>query len=210
MSSEGHATDNEVTLASYERAADRYTAATSSRPRPAELEFFERVVARVGQGGRLLELGSGPGRDAMVLESLGLVVDRTDAAQSFLAQMAADGFSARRLNAIDDELGGPYGGVLANAVFLHFSRDELAAVLDKIRGALSDGGVLAFSVKEGDGEAWSDGKLGHPRHFTYWREQNLRHLLEGRGWRVERLEQIAGVESWLYVIATPTTTSVPA
>ncbi|MEP6843807.1 MAG: class I SAM-dependent methyltransferase [Pseudolysinimonas sp.] len=210
MSAGEQPSDNDVTLASYEQAADRYTAVTSHRPRPAELEFFTTMAARIGEGGHLLELGSGPGRDAVVLESLGLVVDRTDAAQSFLAQLSADGFTARRLNAIDDELGGPYDGVFANAVFLHFSRAELVGVLAKIRGALRAGGVLAFSVKEGDNEAWSDGKLGHPRHFTFWREQNLRQMLESGGWHVESLDRIHGVEPWLYAMASPATPSIPA
>jgi SAM-dependent methyltransferase len=194
-------TDNRVTLSSYEQAADRYIAATSSRPREQELAFFGRLAARIGAGGRVLELGSGPGRDATMLESLGLIVDRTDAAQSFVGLLTADGFEARQLNAIDDELGGPYDAVFANAVFLHFSREELAAVVDKIRDALVAGGVLAFSVKEGDGEAWSSGKLDAPRHFTYWREQPLRQLFESGGWRVESLEQVPGVETWLYVMA---------
>jgi SAM-dependent methyltransferase len=195
-------TDNRVTLSSYEEAAERYIAATSSRPRPQELAFFDRLAARVGAGGHVLELGSGPGRDATVLESLGLTVDRTDAAQSFVGLLTADGFEARQLNAIDDELGGPYDAVFANAVFLHFSREELAAVLKKIRDALLAGGILGFSVKEGDGEAWSNGKLDVPRHFTYWREQPLRQLLESGEWRIESLEQVAGAETWLYVMAS--------
>lgn len=203
--SELHPSDNAVTLQSYEAAADRYTAASSSRPRAEQLAFLERLAARVGPGGRVLELGSGPGFDADALESLGLAVERTDAATSFLEQMAARGGTGRLLNAITDELGGPYDGIFANAVFLHFSREELRRVLAKAGDAVASGGVLAFSVKEGDGEAWSNAKLGRPRHFTYWRESELRGLLDSGGWRVESLDHVAGAEDWLYVMVTPAT-----
>ena len=197
--------DNAMTLQSYEIAADRYAAAASTRPREQQRAFLERLTERIGQRGHLLEIGSGPGFDADTLEALGLRVERTDAANSFLGQMSERGKTPRLLNAIADELGGPYDGIFANAVFLHFSRDELRGVLAKARAALKAGGALAFSVKDGDGEAWSDGKLGHPRHFTYWREPALRDLLRSTGWQVESLDRVAGVDDWLYVIASPAT-----
>jgi len=40
-----------------------------------------------------------------------------------------------------------------------------------------DGGVVAFTVKEGDGAEWSTAKLGLPRHFAYWREPAVRDPL---------------------------------
>jgi len=197
--------DNAVTLASYETAADRYVAAASSRPRTDQLAFLHRVAERVGSGRQVLELGSGPGVDADVLDSLGLIVDRTDAAESFLTRMASRGVAARRLNALDDGWGGPYDAIFANAVFLHFSRDEFRSVLAKARAALAPGGILAFSVKDGDGEAWTVAKLGRPRHFTYWREPDLRHALENGGWRIESLDRVTGTEDWLYVVASADT-----
>jgi hypothetical protein len=46
--------------------------------------------------------------------------------------------------------------------------------LQRTRRSVVNDGVLAFTVKEGDGAAWSDAKLGLPRHFTYWRAQAVR------------------------------------
>jgi len=68
------------------------------------------------------------------------------------------------------------------------------------------GGLLAFTVKEGDGSGWSEHKLGLPRHFTYWRAGPLRAFLEARGWQVESLECGQGrTDRWLLVIARPAT-----
>jgi len=65
-----------------------------------------------------------------------------------------------------------------------------------------DGGVLAFTVKEGDGDAWREAKLDLPRHFTYWRERSLRDVLAQTRWAVMSIDRIAGrVEPWLFVMA---------
>ncbi len=63
-------------------------------------------------------------------------------------------------------------------------------------------GVLAFTVKEGDGAAWSDAKLGLPRHFTYWRAPAVRGTLTRTGWTEIKFDHVAGrIEPWLYVLA---------
>jgi hypothetical protein len=65
-----------------------------------------------------------------------------------------------------------------------------------------DEGVLAFTVKEGDGDAWSEAKLDLPRHFTYWRERSLRDVLAQTCWAVMYIDHIAGrLEPWLFVMA---------
>ena len=103
--------------------------------------------------------------------------------------MRADGLE---LNALTDDLGGPWDTVVAFAVFLHFSPEELAGVLARARRGIRDGGVLAFTVKEGDGSGWSDHKLGIARHFTYWRPEPLRQAVEAQGWRVASMERRRG------------------
>jgi hypothetical protein len=87
-------------------------------------------------------------------------------------------------------------------VLLHLDRADLAALLRRARAAVRDGGVLAFTVKEGDGEGWSSAKLPLPRHFTYWREPELRGVVEAAGWRVEACDHVPGrADPWLYVLA---------
>lgn len=101
-----------------------------------------------------------------------------------------------------DAFDGPYDGVLALAVLLHLTPRQLRHALCRLRGAVRDGGVLAFSVKEGDGSEWSTAKIGLPRYFTYWCEPDLRALLSDTGWAVRSFEHIAGpADDWLYVIA---------
>lgn len=90
-----------------------------------------------------------------------------------------------------------HGMVYASAVFLHFTSDELAAVLVRLAEAVEPGGWLAFTVKEGDGQAWSTEKIGQ-RFFQYWREPPLRTLLAGSPWTLVSLTGRRGLkDTWL-------------
>ncbi len=177
---------------------------TATSPGPQLLAFLDEVVARCGASRRVLELGSGTGRDALLLEARGLVVERTDATRAFVDMLRRGGHDARVLNALTDDLGGRYAAVLANAVFLHFDDRELRGVLARVRPALATDGVLAFTVKQGEGARWSTDKLAAPRHFTYWQPGPLCRLLEDEGWAAELLTRhTGGHEPWIFVIARP-------
>ncbi len=190
----------DVTLATYESAVHLYRA-TLPPPWPPLLLFLDRVATLVGFG-RVLEVGSGPGRDASYLESRGPQVIRTDATRGFVEMMREEGHHARLLDIRCDDLGGPYDAVFANAVLLHLSREQFRNVLERSRRAVVDGGVLAITLKEGEGEAWSSAKLELPRHFTYWRESELHAVLDKTGWTSRTIEHVKGRDDdWIFVIA---------
>lgn len=116
--------------------------------------------------------------------------------------MQAGGHDARILDVRTDDLGGPWDGVLANAVLLHLTRSEFAAVVARVADAVRPGGLFAFTLKEGDGEGWSEAKLELPRWFVYWREPELRSVVEAAGWTVLWLEHADDrPDNWLNIIA---------
>ncbi|OIH99481.1 MULTISPECIES: bifunctional GNAT family N-acetyltransferase/class I SAM-dependent methyltransferase [unclassified Curtobacterium] len=190
----------ERTLDAYERAADRYAERTDDH----RAGLVDDLLALVPVGARVLELGSGPGRDALALEAAGLVVDRTDGARSFVEALRSGGRDARLLDVRSDAFGGPYDAVFANAVLLHVARTELGAVLVRLRDAVRPGGVLAATLKHGDGDAWSTRKLDHARHFTYWTPEPLAALVARSGWvdvDVRETTRPGADERWLTVTA---------
>lgn len=189
----------DATLAAYQSRAQEYLRA-SSRPGPDLIAYLDRFANLAGSG-PVLEIGSGPGWDAEYLESRGVRVIRTDATPAFVSLLRAAGHEARLLDARTDPLGGPYEGILADAVLHHLSRERFADLLRRARAAAVPGGILAFTVKEGDGAAWSEHKLGMPRHFTYWREPAVRAALQGVGFPDVCIEHVAGRENWLFVLA---------
>jgi SAM-dependent methyltransferase len=189
------------TIRAYDERMARYLAADREPPQHV-LDWQDRFAGLVGAGGTVLELGSGPGRDADHLEARGLRVLRSDATPAFVQHLRRLGHEVLTIDARTDPLPGGVDGVFANAVLLHLDRDALSAVLARIAGALRPGGVLACSLKEGDGDEWHDRKLGMPRHFTYWREDALRKALEVAGFAVLDVGHSRGeVDHWLHVLA---------
>lgn len=190
---------DDATLAAYQSRAQEYVHCTPW-PFPELLAFLDRFADLAGTG-PVLEIGSGPGRDADYLESLGVRVIRTDATPAFVTRLRETGHDARLVDVRTDPLGGPYQGIFANAVLLHLSRDQFEYVLRRARAAIVPDGVLAFTLKEGDSEAWSEHKLGLPRHFTYWREPAVRDALDRSGWRDASIDHIASGGGWVHVMA---------
>jgi 8-oxo-dGTP pyrophosphatase MutT (NUDIX family) len=192
---------NDITLQTYEAAADAYV--ERSQVEEWVHPLLAEAARRVGANGRVLEVGSGPGTAADLLESRGVVVQRTDATQAFVDRLRRDGHDVRLLDVRTDELGGPWDAIVAYAVLPHIDRAQFADFLGRAATAVIASGVLAFTVKEGDGEGWSTAKLDAPRHFTYWREPELRDVLARTGWDVQRVDHLQGRhEPWLSVIAT--------
>jgi SAM-dependent methyltransferase len=189
----------DATLAAYQSRAQEYLRG-SARPGPDRIAYLDRF-ARLAGPGPVLEIGSGPGWDAEYLEGRGVRMIRTDATPAFVSLLRAAGHDARLLDARTDPLGGPYQGILANAVLHHLNRGQFEGLLRRARTAVVPGGVLGFTIKEGDGAAWSEHKLGLPRHFTYWREPGLRATLHRAGWPDASVDHVAGREDWLYVLA---------
>lgn len=191
---------NDVTLETYEAAAADYAARYAS-PHPPFVAFLDTLAELVGDG-CVLELGSGPGRDADYLEGKGLRVIRTDGAASFVEMMRSEGHDAHELDLRTDAFGGPHDAVLADAVLLHLTKDQLETVLRRLRPAVREGGLLAFTLKKGAGAGWSTARLGRPRYFVYWQEHALRQVLTSAGWEVRSLQHFTGpADDWLHVIA---------
>ncbi len=189
-----------VTVRSYQAGAEPYIR-QSPPASPAVLAFLDQLVELVGTG-RVLELGSCSGRDASYLEDRGLRVTRSDATPAFVEIMREAGQEARLLDVRTDNLDGPYDAVLANAVLLHLTREQFEEALPRIRRAVIGSGVLACTLKDGDGAGWSEAKIGLPRYFTYWREHAVREVLATAGWAVISIDHVAGrSEHWIHVLA---------
>jgi hypothetical protein len=198
-----------VTVASYDLFAGEYTRATETMPDGVRAAI-ERFVADLPKGARVLEIGSGSGRDAKAMEEGGLSVRRTDITPGFVQTIRADGYPADVVDPLTDDLrdperNEPYDGVYASASLLHVRREDLPEVLRKLAAATKEGGLFHLALKEGDGARFSThGDVGAPRHFTFWREEPLRALLEETGWSVDSVDssQSPRGETWLEVRAS--------
>ncbi len=166
-------------------------------------EWLDETLAGLPKNARILELGSAFGRDASYIQNLGYSVACTDATRAFVNLLQEKGFNARQLDAINDNLDGPYDLVLANAVLLHFTREETEKVLCKVLGALSENGIFAFTLKQGEDEKWSYDKLGAPRFFCFWIHDQIYQLVKNTGFVDVKISgyKATAHNTWLQIIA---------
>jgi len=172
---------NTSTLVGYEGCADDYAETTAPKPDADDQPALVELLKAVEPGSRLLEIGSGPGWDADWLEERGLIVRRTDGAESFVQFQAGRGRQAERLDVISDPLGGPYDGVVALYVLQHVERGVLPSVLQKIARAIRDGGVFLFSIREGEGESVEIGSKGNEYYVALWPRSEIIDALAALG-----------------------------
>lgn len=194
--------DNSKTLQSYEEHVKEYIQRTPQAVSGDVKDWIDRALTLVPKTGTILELGSAFGRDAAYIENKGFTVERTDATKAFIELLQGQGLKARVLNAISDDFGSDYAMVFANAVLLHFSPDETKRVLAKALRSLQQDGILAFTVKRGDGEKWTEDKLGAPRYFCFWQPDKLRQVVTDAGFEIVSLTtgETRNAE-WIQVIA---------
>lgn len=156
--------NNQITIQSYQDKTNEYVESTPPIDEPIK-EWLNQAVSLIPTDGTILEIGSGFGRDAEYIRSLGFDIECSDAVPNFVEILQAKGFKARILNVITDDFQKNYHMVLADAVLLHFTPEESARILDKIYGALHSKGIFALRMKSGNGSAWSNEKLGEARYF---------------------------------------------
>ncbi|HSU37257.1 MAG TPA: class I SAM-dependent methyltransferase [Propionibacteriaceae bacterium] len=199
--SEAGVSPNARTVESYEAIADDYARETTgTRVLSSGLTRLVEVVP----AGHVLEIGSGPGWDADALEEAGLRVRRTDITQAFIDVQQARGKQVDRLDAIKDDLDGPYGGVVALHVLQHVEPSDLPAVLAKVAGALRPGGRFLVSVPLGEGAGWEIGESGAPYYRALWSEADFIAALGKAGLEPEWTQRSVEDEEsgWLCVLAS--------
>lgn len=200
---------NAETLLAYEEGWERYLASTPSVPLDCHGDWLPGALALRPAGSTVLEIGSGPGHDALWMERYGAAVERTDACEAFVAHLDSQGHKARLLNVLTDDIGGPYGMIYAFAVFQHLTGWQLSGALRRCRGALVPGGILAFSMRRGGLPEWSERKGMARRYFRYCQPAGLWEMTEHAGLTMKAMHQDTQVaqdgeraaKTWLLVTA---------
>lgn len=141
-------------------AADYAATARTWRVNPRLGAF----LARCRPGGRILELGTGSGKDARAMLDAGFSVDPTDGSAG-LAAIAEELIGQPVRTMLFDELTavGDYDGVYASASLLHVPRAELGDIIGRVRRALKPGGIAWASFKSGTAEGFD----GLGRYYNY-------------------------------------------
>ena len=182
----------------FHKYAERTVAEVSGEFKVWEDEFSSKLPP----GGSIFEIGSATGRDDRYLKSKGFRVFCTDVIPQALEDLQKEGFETSEFNFKDkpkDEWKNSFDGFFANAVLLHASQEEFEKSLENIYGILKEGGVVAFSLKTGQGEEVSTAKMDAPRFFKYYQKDELEKILQKYPYEILTLDE-ADEGKWLHVI----------
>lgn len=180
---------DKVTIDTYNRTAGAYDAETAGFWNLFPRTIIDTFASMVH--GRVLDAGSGPGRDGVLLQEKGLDVVCLDASEAMIALSRARG--------LDSVLGdfctlpfpdSGFGGVWAYTALLHVPKSEVGTALSEISRVLAKGGIFGLGLIEGDEERYRESSgIALPRWFSYYRKGEVEDLLRTHGFSVVYFEQ---------------------
>lgn len=191
------------TIATYDQIAEGYLARRQNRDplRP----LFDRFAAYLPSGGRVLDIGCGPGYDGAVLRGYGFQLVSFDLSWEMM-QAGRKLFPGDYVQADMRHL--PLttcaDGLWLNASLLHLPRPEVLPTLQRMRKLLRPRGILFLTVKGGEGKSWAayPAQTSLARYFTYWSAEALDEVMRQAGFTLlEQWQDRADEQLWLGRIA---------
>ncbi|HCR52578.1 TPA: hypothetical protein DIV48_02940 [Candidatus Kaiserbacteria bacterium] len=180
---------DKVTIDTYNRTALAYDAETAGF-----WDLFPRTVidtfARMTNG-RVLDVGSGPGRDGLILKEKGLDIVCLDASEAMVALSASRGLNSMLGDfSVLPFPSESFGGVWSYTTLLHVPKANVGAALSEVARVLVKGGTFGLGLIEGDVEQYKESSGVHlPRWFSYYRKKEVEDLLREHGFSVVYFEQ---------------------
>jgi len=157
------------TRSGYDAIAQPYTEmfrdelAGSPLDRAALAAFAELVAAR-HPGGRVLDVGSGPGDVTAHLHALGMPIRGLDLSPAMVGLARREHpdvrFDVGEMSALDAS-DGSLAGVVARYSIIHVPPAHLPAVFAEFHRVLADGGHLLLAFQVGDDVSHHDEAFGH-------------------------------------------------
>jgi SAM-dependent methyltransferase len=188
-----------ITINSYEQALEQYLEGTAEDVTGEFKVHIDAFLDLLPPNARILEIGSGSGRDAAYITKKGFAVQVSDRPKSFLEYLTIHGHNPIYFDVLSTDLGQKFDAIVANAVLLHFNDEQCRQALTNIYAHLVPGGFFLLRLKRGVGEEISTHKLGKPRYFNYWETSPLRNAVEALGFQVVS-EHHTSDNQWLQYI----------
>ncbi|MYS87322.1 class I SAM-dependent DNA methyltransferase [Embleya scabrispora] len=152
---------------------------------PEQLAALDWLIAELGPGSKVLDIGSGTGRPtAERLVAAGHRVTGIDVSATMveLARERVPGATFEQLDArdlVDDD--GAWDAVCAFFAFLQLPRADLDAQLDRLGARLAPGGLLAFATVPAEADGVEIEWLGHRARVTSHGAEELLVRLRAAG-----------------------------
>lgn len=138
-------------------------------------------------GKRILNIGSGPGRDALILKDQGLDVMCVDASKEMVTRTKFLGFESRLMDMREiDFPPESFDGIWAYTSLLHIPKADVKIVLHKFSTCLKDNGVILCGMIEGsfDGDIIRESMPNAKRYFRFYTEDEITQVFTSAGFEL--------------------------
>jgi ubiquinone/menaquinone biosynthesis C-methylase UbiE len=172
------------TINTYNQLAIEYDLETADFWQRFPRDFFDKFAGLVGK--KILDVGSGPGRDALILKEKGLEVVCLDASEEMVKICSEKGLKAivgdfNNLPFPD----GSFDGVWSYTALLHVPKSEIQIPIQEIKRALKKNGLFGLGLIEGEGEIYKEtAGVNMPRLFSFYKEEEIKELLKRNGFEL--------------------------
>lgn len=181
-------TEEEKTLKTYNNNAMKWAQDHSTVGFwSVEMERFLKLLP----SGKILEIGSGGGRDAKELIKMGYVYVGTDISSGLIKVAKKENPGVCFINQSVYDLSFPTGtefdGFWTSASLLHIPKSKIVLALGCIRKFIKNRGIGFISLKEGSGEILEE-KTKHgfkeEKFFSYYSAEEFSSILSKNGFNV--------------------------
>lgn len=193
---------DEKTILAYNQMAKRYDEETVDFWNRFPRTFLDKFI-EITQG-KVIDIGSGPGRDALLLKEKGFEVICLDAAEAMIAICKEKELQS----VLGDFISMPFedasfNGAWAYTSLLHVSKADLPKALNEIRRVLKERGILGLGLIEGDIEEYRESSGANTlRWFSFYKKKEIQKILEFCGFEIIYFEQFKpGLKNYLNFIA---------
>jgi ubiquinone/menaquinone biosynthesis C-methylase UbiE len=172
------------TIDTYNQLAIEYDLETTDFWQRFPRDFFDKFAGLVVK--KILDVGSGPGRDALILKEKGLEVTCLDASEEMVKICSEKGLQAivgdfNNLPFPDNS----FDGVWSYTALLHIPKSEIQIPIQEIKRVLKSGGLFGLGLIEGEGEIYKEtAGVNLPRLFSFYKEEEIKNLLKENGFEL--------------------------
>lgn len=177
------------TIDTYNKTAQEYDNET--------IDFWERFPRTFinkfteSSGNKIANIGSGPGRDGLLIQATGKEVICIDASESMIKLS-----SERGLQSILGEFDNlpfqneSFDGVWSYTSLLHIPKKSIDISLKEICRILKSSGIFALGLIEGDSEEYKQSSgISIPRWFSFYKKQEVIDICKKHGFEFIYFEE---------------------
>ncbi len=182
---------DEKTINTYNEMAKEYDEETIDFWKRFPDTIISKFYKKIKGDKKILDIGSGPGRDGLLLQKKGLNVICLDASLEMVKLCKERGLKSIEANFLTLPFGNnSFDGIWAYTSLLHIPKKDINKALSEIKRVLKKDGIFGLGLIEGNKELYRESSgVSKPRWFAFYTKREIEELLKNKGFDIEYFEE---------------------